>query len=1770
MAILEPIVENEEQLSLLAKPELQGGMGVRVVPDKEEVSSSLLEATPEDDVAEKTTPLRRPVTSRNIETSSSPVLKPIEDPKLDDRSVLEKAADKFIDSNVSPVISLASTPSGRQLLLQGALGLSEDEQKDAIASSVNQVENLKRTINYLKHRNSLPEAEQKALDESIKNESAETYQHLTESIGLVYNIKEPLFDLNTGRLVSSRTALTDALVTTAGPLSTALTTSTVIPGPIGVGTGLIVGAITYNALSPPEETLTNTLKDLGFTEGKAMDSLVHAVTTEDLSEESRNRSIKVIEEIILLGAVPAAKGVIGTSSKVVNGVNQNLMPHLEPFLRDLKKPYELLTENEKAEVVFESLRSAGRQVQRQAGTTDKGIGKGFKNIFAAIERLSRTTFLSSGLSPKILRNAQEQSKQDIQANIQRASNLTQKLDSLIDETAGKAKNSEIREAIQSALTVGFDMIPPTGTIDTTDVKKLLRKNNKYNVLNDDLLDIVVEMRANIDDLSYELLSSMGGNANTKEAKKLLNTVRANVGTYLNTSYRIHSKGWKVDEKIKAETIDIFAARYIEKDESLSMEEAIAKATDTVNEKIEAAKITPRGVSGDFDITDARNTGILERKDLKDEALKKLFEEVLDPSENYLVTMSKLGELVAQSKYFDNFYDIGTKSSVPFLFKAGSVRDQGKYTYKIKGTNSKLDGLYTTPEMGIVLQNKQAALTPVLGSIMTSKAITSGGMLTMLGANPTVINLASVKGLTQKAKTVWSLTTHQRNGIGASFMTLAQGHNPFTKDAFKSFKAVAGKTDEESVALRLKLTELGVTGSSPRLGEYKELLSEYRKIMELDETSEVGAEQFYKFVRNNAEKLGVGKLNLSELDDVLTKVYQGTDDFFKASLWAKERETLKKAYPEASEEFLDLEAAELVKNGLPNYNRITPGVKGLRNVPVFGAFLGFSSELIRTGLWTLKQSTKEVKSGNAVIAKRGGLRLASFTGIAGSSSYLAENMSAKAVGFTEAKLQAFKDFYKSEFGEQTYMFVADEEGQIDSINLTYTDPWTILRQPFTEATRSYNEGLITEENYNKILFDTTVRFAKTAVRPFVSETVANQAVANLISTLQTGDRINGGGFDKDTGGQNTIDRIPAALTNFFVDIGPNVITEAGQIKDILIDEEAVGSYVEPKDKEDYIFKRFTTLDRQPVQLLSGLKKVTNNYKYASSDIKRIPKASQSNSYEDLVEKYVDANTLLVEEASKLYLKLKAVDTFYSETSESRRLAASTFRKYAVENSDFLLVSRGFAPQITVSYDTIWNQTKSLRAEGKVPNTAIEFRPWFNKFKTDITLPSGKTDLNKQEVDPADQIVLDSLRVNKDKGGVLEDPSMFRSDGSQKSAVGYLGAIENKVEGGTMTEVSVGLKINGQELIVPTMVPTLTTEEINILSNMKLEGNAKNIPLSIINKAKEHALKRIEEGKSVFYVDGEERLNKEKGGEVEVPNAPEEPDERIDKMTGLPYNLQAGIPFRDEEDPLKRLGLVGGGKAVDPIERLGFAVGGIQKGIKTAVEGGTELVSKAEEVLEVSSKQVTKAFKYLMDIGAEETPRSVMPAPQRFFDPNNKDYKPFIGSMGEQPGGRYLEMGGKSPQDITEEFPSRAVIEVTPEGKPVMQVSKELLEGEVRTDGRKIKTNLFKKKAGWKWTKTPEGFDPKPPSNFSLVSVEDGRQHYYSLRTEFPEGVSLARYEKSKSEPRLRPTKKGNVHLGEVVGEISVRGKKHPVYDQIKVYGLAGATASSLLKEEEIEL
>jgi len=169
---------------------------------------------------------------------------------------------------------------------------------------------------------------------------------------------------------------------------------------------------------------------------------------------------------------------------------------------------------------------------------------------------------------------------------------------------------------------------------------------------------------------------------------------------------------------------------------------------------------------------------------------------------------------------------------------------------------------------------------------------------------------------------------------------------------------------------------------------------------------------------------------------------------------------------------------------------------------------------------------------------------------------------------------------------------------------------------------------------------------------------------------------------------------------------------------------------------------------------------------------------------------------------------------------------------------------------------------------------------------------------------------------------------------------------------------------------------------------------------------------------------------------------------------------------------------------------------------------------------------------------DNPMSIFPKPQRMWDE-------------DMPGGAYLSMPDK--QDVTGHRASSASIGIGEGGKPYFNASRDPAEvtGSPGRGSATVKTNLFKQKAGWKWLDTPEGHD----STNTLVSVEHRGKHHYVLHAHFPKGVDLARYPDAPSEPRLRPTTKGNVELGPQVGSISVRGKEHPVHAHaiVKAHG-----------------
>jgi hypothetical protein len=91
---------------------------------------------------------------------------------------------------------------------------------------------------------------------------------------------------------------------------------------------------------------------------------------------------------------------------------------------------------------------------------------------------------------------------------------------------------------------------------------------------------------------------------------------------------------------------------------------------------------------------------------------------------------------------------------------------------------------------------------------------------------------------------------------------------------------------------------------------------------------------------------------------------------------------------------------------------------------------------------------------------------------------------------------------------------------------------------------------------------------------------------------------------------------------------------------------------------------------------------------------------------------------------------------------------------------------------------------------------------------------------------------------------------RPDGSAKGK-GFFGELK-RPDGNVSTEISVGVGINGKEMDIPLIVPTLTKQELQYLLNNDIKGKKfmANMPKSIIEKAYDHAVIRVNEGKSPF--------------------------------------------------------------------------------------------------------------------------------------------------------------------------------------------------------------------------------------------------------------------------------------------------------------------------------
>jgi len=339
------------------------------------------------------------------------------------------------------------------------------------------------------------------------------------------------------------------------------------------------------------------------------------------------------------------------------------------------------------------------------------------------------------------------------------------------------------------------------------------------------------------------------------------------------------------------------------------------------------------------------------------------------------------------------------------------------------------------------------------------------------------------------------------------------------------------------------------------------------------------------------------------------------------------------------------------------------------------------------------------------------------------------------------------------------------------------------------------------------------------------------------------------------------------------------------------------------------------------------------------------------------------------------------------------------------------------------------------------------------------------------------------------------------------------------------------------------------------------------VGIISGLKEAAT--AEDGKRLdAFADGFSEFSKENLGSQYYKDVFDTFVDSIDVSPVIKNDAKAGFSAGELITPP----IAGGGavKAVTKIDKIkdefsraeAMAVKAKENATRKVDEIGKEFDDKApktytrSEVMAMTAKREPSPVRQMTEA---DQMISVFPKPERMFP------------KGEAPkGGDYLNP--KTGDVITGKNVESANIKINPDGRPDFKASNSDVAsvGSVGKGNSQVLTNLFKRfsqkpkdgtvrspdaKGNWQWTKTPDGFDKVQ----TVISVTHKGKHYYSLETDFTKGVNLKKYPNKKDEPKLRPTVVGQIELGQPIGEISVRGNPHKVYNKIKTFNRGGLMA-----------
>ena len=205
----------------------------------------------------------------------------------------------------------------------------------------------------------------------------------------------------------------------------------------------------------------------------------------------------------------------------------------------------------------------------------------------------------------------------------------------------------------------------------------------------------------------------------------------------------------------------------------------------------------------------------------------------------------------------------------------------------------------------------------------------------------------------------------------------------------------------------------------------------------------------------------------------------------------------------TEDWLEREAADIVKNNIPNYDFVSDFVKWTRKLPL-GNFVSFPAEIARTGTNIVERALRDINftitAGGKTLKPFQGIgytRLFGFGATVAAVPYATTEMFKVLYDITDEEQAAIRRYVADWSKNSTILPMRDEEGNFKYIDFSHANAYDTLIRPVQAVINSVadgrtdNDGIM--DDFMKGTFTAMAEFAS----PFISESIWTEAVADIM-------------------------------------------------------------------------------------------------------------------------------------------------------------------------------------------------------------------------------------------------------------------------------------------------------------------------------------------------------------------------------------------------------------------------------------------------------------------------------------------------------------------------------------------------------------------------------------------------------------------------------------------------------------------------------------------------